>query len=86
MFIFTFKDGNVPELYQWTTKNEFFVYLDKEQGLGIGMGISYAIFVKRTMDRGSSASTITFGNKEPLSKKEDFDVDNVEFWTIDSGF
>jgi hypothetical protein len=39
------------------------VYLTKEQGLGIGMGASYAIFVKKTMDKGSSSSTITFGNK-----------------------
>ena len=84
MFVFTFRDGDSPEVFEWTTKNEFFVYLNKEQGLGIGMGASYAIYIKKTMDIGSSARTFTFGNKEPLSSKEDFEIDEVEFWTISS--
>ena len=63
MFLFTFRDGERPEVFEWTTKNEFFVYLNKEQGLGIGMGASYGIYFKRTMDIGSSSKTFTFGNK-----------------------
>lgn len=29
MFIFTFKDKEVPEIYPWTGKNESFVFFDK---------------------------------------------------------
>lgn len=51
----------------WTTKNDFFVYLEKQQGLGIGMGIKYGIFMNRNLEKGSSAATKTFGNTQPLS-------------------
>lgn len=48
MFIFTFRgDSTQPEVYQWTTKNDFFVYLEKDQGIGIGMGVKYGIFINR---------------------------------------
>jgi hypothetical protein len=78
MFIFTFRhDSNQPDVYQWTTKNDFFVFLDTDQGIGIGMGIKYGIFVNRNLEKGCSASTITFGNKYPLSVKEDFQIDEV---------
>lgn len=64
MFIFTFKgDCKVPEIYFWTTKNDFFVYLEKDQGIGIGMGIRYGLFMNRNLEKGSSAPTNTFGNK-----------------------
>ena len=63
MFIFTFKnDSDVPEVYKWTTKNQFFVYIQKDQGIGIGMGTKYGLFLRNTFDKGSSASTYTFGN------------------------
>lgn len=87
MFIFTFRDGStVPEIYEWTAANEFFVYLEKEQGIGIGMGVNYGIFVDRNLEKGSSASTNTFGNKERLSKKEDFLVDEIELWGVDTSY
>lgn len=70
MFIFTFRgDSTQPEVYQWTTKNDFFVYLEKDQGIGIGMGVKYGIFINRNFQKGSSAPTNTFGNKEILSAK-----------------
>lgn len=53
----------------WTGSNEFFVYCEKEVGVGIGMGFKYGIFIKNDLDKGSSAHTITFGNKTILSKK-----------------
>jgi hypothetical protein len=70
MFIFSFKDNSeTPEIYHWTSKNEFFVYIDKESGIGIGMGLKYALFLRNTLDKGSSASSFTFGNETKLSKK-----------------
>jgi hypothetical protein len=33
------------------------------------MGVKYGLFLKNTMDKGSSSSTLTFGNDESLSKK-----------------
>jgi len=70
MFIFTFKEENIkPEIYLWTGKNETFVYIEKDMGIGIGMGFKYGIFIKKDMDKGSSSSTHTFGNQDILSKK-----------------
>jgi hypothetical protein len=53
------------------------VYIEKDQGIGIGMGFKYGLFVRNTLDKGSSARTDTFGNPDMLSKKEDFLVDDV---------
>lgn len=55
-------------------------------GVGIGMGFKYGIFLKNDMDKGSTATTHTFGNKGILSKKEDFYVDEVEVWAIDMSY
>ena len=60
--------------------------MDKEKGIGIGMGFKYGIFVKNDLDKGSTANTTTFGNKEILSKKEDFYVDEVEVWGLDMSY
>jgi hypothetical protein len=50
MFIFTYRnDSHEPEIYHWTGKNDFFVYLEKEQGIGIGMGVKYGIFINRNL-------------------------------------
>lgn len=59
----------MPDCYKWTTKNEFFVYIDKDSGIGIGMGVKYGLFLRSTLDKGSSAQSFTFGNTESLSKK-----------------
>jgi hypothetical protein len=69
MFIFTFRDDPVPEVYTWTGANEHFVYIEKDMGIGIGMGFKYGIFIKNDFDKGSTAPTATFGNKDILSKK-----------------
>ena len=86
MFIFSFKDSHVPEVYQWTGANNSFVFIDKEMGVGIGMGFKYGIYVKNDMDSGSTARTDTFGNKCMLSKKEEFYIDDVELWGIDMSY
>ena len=59
---------------------------EKTNGIGIGMGFKYGIFLKNDLDKGSTAPTSTFGNKEGLSKKEDFLVEEVEIWGVDSSF
>ena len=50
------------------------------------MGMKYGIFVQRNFEKGSSASTNTFGNTDMLSKKEDFLIDDIEIWGVDSSF
>ena len=50
------------------------------------MGFKYGIFLKNDLDRGSTGTTATFGNKEILSKKEDFYISEVEVWGIDSSY
>lgn len=47
------------------------------------MGIKYGLFLRNTLDKGNSSSTLTFGNEEGLSAKEDFLIDEVELWTVD---
>lgn len=55
-------------------------------GIGIGMGFTFGILIKRDLDRGSSSSTYTFGNTDILSKKEDFAIEEIEVWGIDSSY
>jgi hypothetical protein len=56
------------EAYGWTQKNSFFCFIDSD-GIGIGMGSRYGIFIKNTLDKGHSGATDTFGNTEKLSVK-----------------
>lgn len=65
----------MPDIFKWTGKNEFFVYVEKDLGIGIGMGVKYGLFLRSTLDKGSSAQSYTFGNSESLSKKEDFTIE-----------
>jgi hypothetical protein len=39
------------------------------------MGVKYGLFLKNTLDKGSSSQSYTFGNTESLSKKEDFIIE-----------
>jgi hypothetical protein len=48
--------------------------------------VKYGLFIRNTMDKGSSSATFTFGNSEGLSKKEDFTVEEVELWAVDNGY
>lgn len=84
MFIWTYNDetGKVS-VFKWTTKNEFFVFIDSN-GMGIGMGSKYGIFINSVLEKGFSAATETFGNTEPLSLKEDFIVENIEVWGLEN--
>ena len=69
MFIWTYnEETDKVSVFKWTTKNEFFVFIDSN-GMGIGMGRKYGIFLNSFLEKGSSAATETFGNAEPLSEK-----------------
>lgn len=60
--------------------------LELAKGIGIGMGVQYGIFINRNFEKGTSAPTFTFGNKEPLSVKENFLIDEIELWGIDINY
>ena len=62
------------------------MYIEKNMGIGIGMGFKYGIYVKNDLDKGSSSGTKTFGNSEKLSKKEDFFIEEIEIWGVDMSF
>ena len=47
------------------------------------MGTGYGIFMNNKLEKGSSASTRTFGNPSSLSRSEHFEIDSIEVWGID---
>lgn len=77
MFIWKYDDQSKKvSVYKWTTKNQFFVFIDSD-GMGIGMGKRYGIYVNSFLQKGFSAATQTFGNTQPLSVNEEFMIDNI---------
>ena len=82
MFIWRYDpDTKKVDVYEWTRESDFFVFADSN-GFGIGMGFKYGIYVNKTLERGSSSETKTFGNPM-LSRKEDFEVEEIEVWAPD---
>jgi hypothetical protein len=69
MFIWKYEpESKKVEVYEWTHESDFFCFIDSD-GLGIGMGVAYGIFLNSYLEKGSSGPTKTFGNTTPLSQK-----------------
>ena len=86
MFIWKYDDTTKKvTVYKWTNKSEFFVFTNSD-GMGIGMGTKYGIYVNSTLEKGFSAPTDTFGNTEPLSLHEEFMIDNIEIWGLEDTY
>ena len=80
-FLFTFKNGRQITPYLWTGKNYDFQYADSE-GLVVGAGDKYGLFVKGDLLSGSSYECDTFDN-EVLSYTNDYDLRFIEIWGCD---
>ena len=84
MFIWKYEEESKKvSVFKWTDKNEFFVFCDSD-GIAIGMGSKYGIYINSTLEKGFSSPTDTFGNAERLSVGEDFIIENIEVWGLDS--
>jgi hypothetical protein len=89
-FVFTFQ----PEFktFKWTKANESFLLTNMVGGITIGASKTStdeyddtpeglcAIYIDKDLMQGSSYSCHTFGNLEPLSKTQDFEIVAIELW------
>ncbi|KAG7272243.1 hypothetical protein CRUP_001521 [Coryphaenoides rupestris] len=81
MFLYSF--GPDFKAYRWTGENSYFVrgHLESLQ-IGGGAG-SFGLWLDDNLHRGASYSCPTFHN-QPLSTQQDFLVQNIEVWTLQS--
>ncbi|CAD8197652.1 unnamed protein product [Paramecium octaurelia] len=82
-FLFTFKNTQSLTVYNWINQNNFITLCD-ENGLAIGCGDKYGLYVDSEIYHGYSHYCETFGN-EVLSSKENFVIDRMEIWGIFQG-
>lgn len=76
-FLFTFKNDRFVK-YIWTRNNSYF-QLSNFDGLAMGGGHHFGLFIDGDLHRGSSDHCETFGSAT-LSGHKTFDVVNVEVW------
>ncbi|CAD8115502.1 unnamed protein product [Paramecium primaurelia] len=82
-FLFTFKNTQSLTVYNWINQNNFITLCD-ENGLAIGCGDKYGLYVDSEIYHGYSHYCETFGN-EVLSSKENFVINRMEIWGIIQG-
>ena len=80
-FLFSFRKGKKINSFTWTGKNYEFQFADSE-GLALGMGEKYGLYVKGDLLKGSSYLCETFDN-EVLSEENEFEVRFLEIWGCD---
>ena len=64
-----------------TGKNNDYIFSDHE-GIAIGCGDKYGVFIKNELVDGFSTSCATFDNII-LSNESDFDIQNIEIWGLE---
>lgn len=79
-FLFTFKNNKPIEVYKWTHINNYFTLCDRD-GLAVGCGDKYGLYINSEISNGYSCNCETYGN-EILSKKSNFIIDRLEIWGI----
>ena len=67
--------------YSWSGENYYF-QLAQSDSLGIGGGSNYALWIDEDFTRGVSGYCETY-DSECIASGEEFDVLNVEIWSID---
>ncbi|CAD8137585.1 unnamed protein product [Paramecium octaurelia] len=79
-FLFTFKNSSDIQVYKWTHINNYITLCDTD-GLAVGCGDKYGLFVNSDVSNGYSCHCETFDN-EVLSKNNKFIIERLEIWSI----
>lgn len=80
-FLFSFKNTKKMNSFTWTGDNYHFQYSDSD-GLVLGAGEHYGLYVKGDLLSGNSHWCSTFNN-DILSSDIDFDIRFIEIWSCD---
>ena len=82
--LFSFEDVQEPLVYTWTGCGDQHMY-GSESAIGMGGSIKsgrFGLYLRDDFSGGSSFETEMFQN-DPLSKENDFTVDEMEVWAVD---
>eukprot|EP00516_Mucochytrium_quahogii_P000115 CAMPEP_0203758616 /NCGR_PEP_ID=MMETSP0098-20131031/11467_1 /ASSEMBLY_ACC=CAM_ASM_000208 /TAXON_ID=96639 /ORGANISM=" , Strain NY0313808BC1" /LENGTH=636 /DNA_ID=CAMNT_0050651149 /DNA_START=1260 /DNA_END=3167 /DNA_ORIENTATION=- len=74
-FVFTFKPD--LQVFAWTGANDF-IMSSSASHLGMGAGGGFAFCLDDDLDQGTSSPCVTFGTTEPLPRKPEFRVAQLE--------
>ena len=80
-FLFSFKNGKRMNSFTWTGKNYDFQFADSD-GLALGAGDKYGLYIKGDLLGGNSHCCQTFDN-DVLSEENNFDIRFIEIWGCD---
>lgn len=80
-FLFSFANTKKIRCFPWTGKNYHFQFADSD-GIVVGAGERFGLFVKNDLLAGNSHCCDTFDN-DVLSEKHDFDIKFIEIWACD---
>jgi len=83
-FLFTFKDTNEIEEFNWSQKNSLYTFAN-EEGIMFGAGPFYGLWIDNELCRGRTHCCDTFGNKL-LANNVDFDISKIEVWGVKDPF
>ncbi|CAD8048322.1 unnamed protein product [Paramecium primaurelia] len=79
-FLFTFKNSQDIKVYKWTHINNYITLCDTD-GLAVGCGDKYGLFINSDLSNGYSCHCETFDN-DVLSKNNKFVIERLEIWSI----
>lgn len=68
-------------VWKWSRKNHMF-QLSKAEGIGVGGGGDFALWLDQNLEYGHSGSCETFSNRTPISSSGDFRIVTLEVWTF----
>lgn len=71
-FLYTFKTGDDLKVFSWTKRNNYFLLTNGENGICIGAGDYFGLYIHPDLTKGYSYPCETFDN--------DFLTDNKDFW------
>lgn len=80
-FLFTFKTTEEIKVFSWTRKNNYFMLTNGENGICVGAGEYFGLYVYPDLTRGYSFPSETFDN-DMLTDKRDFHIQRLEVFYI----
>ena len=74
------QDQKIIEVYKWASLNSDIILCDSD-GIAIGCGDKYGLYINDDLDQGYTTFCSTFLN-EQLSKQASYTVNNIEIWGL----